>query len=92
MDSRSGVAMVNPSLSLSDLLGSRYTNAVCEARAFAEGVDKGELAAIANQKVELAPQSYRRRLDELVDCIGTQVCPAFPDAAVGAGTTSYDKV
>jgi 4-aminobutyrate aminotransferase-like enzyme len=83
--------MVNPSLSLNDLLGEGYIQAVCEARAFAEGVDKAGLEAIASQKVELAPQSYRNRLDELVDCIGTQVCPAFTGAAAGAGTRSYDE-
>ena len=81
--------MKNLSMSLSDLLGARYVDAVCEARAFAEGIDKQALVTIAREKVDFAPESYQRRLDELVDHIGTQVCPGLESSATGAGTASF---
>lgn len=83
--------MNSPELSLSDLLGREYTNAVCEARAFATGIDKNVLATIADEKVGFAPDSYQKRVDELLGYVGTQVCPGLEHSARGAGTTSYDR-
>ncbi len=86
-DTRS--SMNSPRLSLSDLLGKPYTDAVCEARAFAEGADKAALAAIAAEKVDLAPDTYQARLDDLVDVIGQKVCAGLPDSSPGAGMASF---
>ena len=81
----------NPRLSLSDLLGKAYTDAVCEARAFVEGVDKGKLVAIADEKVDLFPRWYQERMDDLIDHVGQKVCGGLQDSARGAGTASFSS-
>ena len=45
--------MVNLRMSLTDMLGADYIDAVCEARAFAEGADKQALANLASEKVDM---------------------------------------
>jgi hypothetical protein len=52
-------SMASPQLSLRDLLGKPYTDAVCEARAFIEGNDGRALTAIAGKRSTL-PQSGTR--------------------------------
>lgn len=90
MDGNSHRIMENPSLSLGDLVGTEYTDAVCGARAFLTGVRIGDLRALASRKIDFAPGAYRQRLDELVDIIGTQICPAIVDSARGAGTDAFN--
>ncbi|MCJ7548783.1 MAG: hypothetical protein MUQ30_03775, partial [Anaerolineae bacterium] len=51
--------MQTVSLSLSDLVGSAYTDAVCRARAFLTGTPLEELRAIAGKSVDLAPPWYQ---------------------------------
>jgi len=81
--------MQSVSLSLSDLAGKAYTDAVCKARAFVTGTPVAELRTIAEEKVDFAPAWYQQRLDKLVDVIGTQVCPGLTDSANGAGTDAF---
>ena len=81
----------NPVLSLSSLLGRDYTKAVCSARASATGEDMKRLEAIADEKVEFYPQGFAKRVDELIDSVGTQVCPAFQTSACGATTNAFIK-
>lgn len=88
--------MNNLSLSLSDLLGKPYTDAVCAAQAFLQGADRERLVAIAEERVDLAPAWYQRRLDELVDVIGQPVCAGLAESsetrsARGAGTASFSR-
>ena len=71
-------------------MGKAYTDAVCEAQAFVTGTPIEELKAIAEEKVEFAPAWYQQRLDELVDVIGTQVCPGLAESAPGAGTDAFN--
>ena len=89
MSQNSRMWMVSPNLSLSDLLGKEYTDAVCEARAFVQGVDKKALIAIADEPVDFFPRSFQERMDELVDLVGQTICNGLPDSAPGAGTASY---
>ncbi len=81
--------MASPALSIADLVGQPYADAVCQARAFLEGTDLAALQAIAAEKVELAPAWYRARLDALLPCVGRQVSGGLPHSAPGAGTASY---
>jgi 4-aminobutyrate aminotransferase-like enzyme len=80
----------SPRLSLSDIAGTHYTDAVCRARAFATGEALARLQAIAGEKVDFAPAPYLRRLDDLVDVVGQQVCEGLADSAPGAGTRAFD--
>lgn len=89
--SKETVLMNSLRLSLSDLLGRAYTDAVCEARAFVEGTSKQALVAIAEEKVDLAPEWYRRRIDELVDHVGQRVCAGLASSAQGAGSMGFTE-
>ncbi len=80
------------SRSLVDLLGRDYLEAVCAARAFTEGCDPGALRAVAEEKVDFYPAAFARRLDELVDRVGTRVCPGLSASARGAGSGGYAAV
>jgi 4-aminobutyrate aminotransferase-like enzyme len=83
--------LANPSLSLSDLVGSEYLNAVVEARALAEGADRQGLLALANEKVEFYPETFRKRVDELLDSVGRKVTSGFGCSASGATTAAFLK-
>ena len=82
--------MQSPRLSLRDLAGEAYTDAVCRARAFVTGADYNDVAAIAAEPVDFAPPSFQTRLDELVDVIGEKVCDGLPRSARGAGTDAFN--
>ena len=82
-------SMRSPSLSLADLLGRDYVEAVIRARAFVTGGDPRPLRAVAEEKVDFAPPAWQRRLDELVDSIGKKVCDGFAGSAAGAGTRAF---
>ncbi|MCP4197692.1 MAG: aminotransferase class III-fold pyridoxal phosphate-dependent enzyme [Proteobacteria bacterium] len=84
--------MTNLKLSLNDLLGEPYINAVCGASAFLQGEDIRELRAIAEQKIDFSPQNFQQRLDDMIDHVGTQVCERLPATNPGAGTESFKKV
>jgi 4-aminobutyrate aminotransferase-like enzyme len=78
-------------LSLSDLLGSEYTVAVCAARAFLDGTGLAESEAIANEKVDLYPRTYAERVDELLPLVGTRVSAALETSARGAGSRGFQE-
>jgi 4-aminobutyrate aminotransferase-like enzyme len=80
-----------PELSLTDLVGKSYTEAVCRARAFLTGEPLARLLAIADEKVDFAPDAYLRRLDELVDVIGQRVCEGVATSARGTGTRAFNE-
>lgn len=84
-------SLKNLALSLSDLLGNEYTQAVCAARAFASGEDARALQAVADERVDFYPESFRARVDELVDAVGTQVCPPLSASACGATSQAFIK-
>jgi acetylornithine/succinyldiaminopimelate/putrescine aminotransferase len=81
--------MKNARLSLADLVGGPYVDAVCDAKAFIQELDREGLRAIGYQKVDLVPDWYRQRLDDLVEMIGERVASGLPQSAPGAGTASF---
>ncbi|MGQ9683728.1 MAG: aminotransferase class III-fold pyridoxal phosphate-dependent enzyme [Anaerolineae bacterium] len=83
--------MSNPTLSLADLTGPAYVQAVCRARAVLENVSLDTLQAIAEERVELAPAWYRRRIDDLLLHIGRKVCDGLDRSAPGAGTAAFNE-
>lgn len=78
-------------LSLRDLLGSRYIEEVCAAASFLEGRELGEFERIADEKVELYPNEFQDRCDELVPSIGKLVCPQLARSGDGAPTDAFRK-
>jgi acetylornithine/succinyldiaminopimelate/putrescine aminotransferase len=76
-------------LSLSDLLGSDYTDAVCSARAFLDGQKLADMQAVAGQKIDFYPRKFSSRIDELLPLVGTSVVSALAKSARGAGTRGF---
>ena len=91
MKDRTDVSLNSPCLSLKDLLGEEYIRGVCEARCFLDGRDVRELLPLAEERVELYPASFRRRVDELLDFVGKQVCRGVPETEHGGGTAAFDR-
>ena len=79
----------NVRLSLKDLLGEAYIGAVCAARAFLTGESEEALRAVAEEKVSFWPEAFARRQEELMQQVGAQAVPAFPDRETGAPTLAY---
>lgn len=75
--------------SLTDLLGEDYTAAVCRARAALTGGDEAALRAVADEKIDFYPAPFAARQEALMDRVGEQLVPAFPDGENGAPTYSY---
>ncbi len=78
-------------LSLSDLLGADYTRAVATAHAFLSGEDPAHVAGLAQEKVDLYPSAFARRVDELLPLVGTRVSDSLPSSARGAGTRGFQE-
>lgn len=77
-------------VSLRELCGTAYTDAVCEARALLTGEDLAALKAIAAEPVEFYPTDFQDRLLELLPSVGT--CMRTGNSAGfagGAGTSSF---
>ncbi len=81
--------MRNIELSLADLLGHEFTNAVCHARAVLTGEDETALRTVAEQKVAFYPLEFEAHQEELMHKVGRQLVPAFQDNEDGAPTHSY---
>jgi acetylornithine/succinyldiaminopimelate/putrescine aminotransferase len=91
MKGKSKMKITNLKLSLEDLLGGEYVNAVCESRAFLENRNKKELLDIATEKIEFWPDSFSKRADELLEFVGKKVCPGMDNSSIGAATASFQK-
>ena len=57
----------NIALSLADIAGDEYIEAICKTKAFIENKDIGEYLEIAREKIEFFPDDFSTRLDELID-------------------------
>lgn len=75
--------------SLADLLGENYVTSVCLARAALTGQDYDALAAIAHEKVDFYPESFKARQEFLMNQVGRQLVPVFDVRESGAPTHSY---
>ena len=62
---------VSPKLSLSDVLGRGYTEAVARANDFLGLMSYDETMAIADEKIDFYPECAQKRNDELLDRVGT---------------------
>ncbi|HEY9594123.1 MAG TPA: aminotransferase class III-fold pyridoxal phosphate-dependent enzyme, partial [Spirochaetia bacterium] len=58
-------------------------------RAAVDGSNTGDLFAIAREKVEFLPDSFSRRMDELLPKVGTRVCRPLDGSAHGAGSAAF---
>ncbi len=61
-------------ISLKDLLGSEYMEAVCGARSAVSGEDHKDLMKKASRKVDLYPLRFQNRLNRMLPQAGKTVC------------------
>ena len=81
----------NIALSLADITGDEYVQAICETKAFIEQRDVSEFLEIAREKVEFFPTQFSSRMDELIDYTGKQVCDTGFKSSPGATTNAFRK-
>lgn len=81
----------SPKLSLSDILGSDYTQSVIEALSVLSVMDAEKAAAIADEKVDFYPEADQKKNDDLLNKVGTQVIKPFNNCNKGTPTDSYSK-
>ena len=83
--------MKNITMSLTDLLGGEYIEAICRARCALSGESYERLIDAANEKIEFFPPSLYKRIDELSDRIGEQITAPFINDNTGAATSAFSK-
>lgn len=76
-------------VSLVDLLGQDYLDAVCSARAFLSGEAEADLRAFAARKVDLYPEAFHQRLLELLPRVGETCCSHLGTSSRGATTEAF---
>lgn len=77
-------------LSLADLCGPDYAEAVCRARGLLSGEDVADLMAMATDGVDFLPDSFQERCLSLLDSVGEEVAPALKDSSRGASTKAFN--
>ncbi|MBO7621222.1 MAG: aminotransferase class III-fold pyridoxal phosphate-dependent enzyme, partial [Victivallales bacterium] len=81
--------MENLTISLVDLLGSEYVDAVCRAAASLGLGDEKSLQALGREKVEFWPSDYAEKVRNLLLKSGEQICEPFTDNNTGAPTDAF---
>jgi 4-aminobutyrate aminotransferase-like enzyme len=76
-------------LSLVELAGEAYVDAVCAARAVLTGEDTETLQRVAREPVALYPAAVHARQLSLLARVGETVCAGLPASAVGATTRAF---
>ncbi|RJP30151.1 MAG: aminotransferase class III-fold pyridoxal phosphate-dependent enzyme [Candidatus Omnitrophota bacterium] len=76
-------------LSLKDLLGKEYIQAVVHARSFLAGDDPRQMKALAEEKVDFYPPAFQQRLLQLLPQVGTVCCPPLKNSAQGGTTDEF---
>lgn len=80
---------VSPYLSLQDLLGKKYLQAVVSARSSVSGLSVKEGAELAAKKVDFFPEETQNKNDALLNRVGQCISAPFLNAVDGAGTTAF---
>jgi len=78
-------------LSLADLLGEAYMEAVCDAGAALSGSDPSTLLPLATQPVELFPEDFQRALRKRLPHVGSNAIGTRSlSTAAGAGSAAFN--
>ena len=80
----------NLELSLTDIAGKEYIDKVCRATALLTGRSFAELREIADEKVEVFPETFSERLDALLPMAGKSFSAPLEKSSPGAGTAAFD--
>ncbi|MFH1707091.1 MAG: aminotransferase class III-fold pyridoxal phosphate-dependent enzyme [Planctomycetota bacterium] len=79
-------------LSLSDMLGWPYVEAVCRAQAALTGSSLRTLMKQVSERVDFFPAALQRRLCRLLARTGRPVCRGLARTAAGASTVKFNAV
>ncbi len=82
---------ISPKLSLSDLLGRNYTEAIARANDMLGVMSYDETMAVADEKVDFYPEAKQKKNDEMLPKVGTQVIEPMNSSAEGAATAAFAK-
>ena len=80
----------SPKLSLSDLLGRDYTEAIARANDFLGFMSYEKTMAVADEKIDFYPEAKQKRNDELLCKVGTQIIEPMNSSAEGAATAAFN--
>lgn len=81
----------NCAMSLCDLAGEPYIEAVCRASSALGLGSYSELMALATEKIDFYPPDLVTRGDQLLAGCGKTLCAGLPHSARGAGTKAFDE-
>ena len=77
------------SLSLRDLLGGDYADAVVGSRSFVSGEGPEAVAARMSEKVDFYPAAFHERMLELLRSVGERVAEPLGSSAAGGTSASF---
>ncbi|MBE6713783.1 MAG: aminotransferase class III-fold pyridoxal phosphate-dependent enzyme [Ruminococcaceae bacterium] len=80
---------ISPKLSLSDILGRGYTDAIARANDFLGVMSYEESMAIADEKIDFYPEEKQKKNDALLEKVGTQIIEPFANDLKGAATNAF---
>jgi len=81
----------NIRLSLQDIAGKEYITQVIDAAAKFGFGDTADLQKTAEEKVDFFPESFARKLDDLLEYTGKPFSGTFHNSASGAGSAAFDQ-
>lgn len=81
----------SPKLSLADLLGEEYLQAVAGALDALGVLSRREALELARERVDFYPEALQRKNDGLLEKVGRQVAPPFENQNNGAATDAFRK-
>ena len=76
-------------LSLADLVGDHYVQAVCQARAALSGESEAALLAQTREAVSFYPRRFHEQLLSRLPQVGRSVCVGLADSATGATSQAF---
>ena len=77
--------------SLQQLLGKEYVEAVAAGTAALNGLDSEEALRLTREEVEFMPEAYIKRMDSLLEKVGTKLIPQLKPSLSGAPTDAFKK-
>ncbi|MBQ7669223.1 MAG: aminotransferase class III-fold pyridoxal phosphate-dependent enzyme [Clostridia bacterium] len=81
----------SPKLSLEDILGNGYTDALVAANAALGMLGKKEAHRLAAEKIDFFPAEKQQKNDELLASVGKEIIPHFYNDNDGAATAAFAK-
>ena len=80
---------INQKLSLEDIVGKEYVEALAAANEALGELSADEVRRIAGEKVEFYPEAKQKKSDDMLAKVGTQLFPAWESGQKGAATNAY---